>query len=1332
MTYVEAYSELRALPEDQHLFCPRLGDDGAVYYDEDVAAYPPETDAAILHDRKLRIQEAVERKWAALKAMEILAFDGDEAAPHKGWLLARLTQLMQSCDVCVRVFHQSRAEWRTRLFDTYDDENIGNFLNVVDEHCLVRIQAGLDEAKSILSSADTKLRGVRILPGQCTYAFFEALSCDAFVRNEDRLTQHFDAPFDLVQTKKRLKVQTYLPAMTRFLFSKKESRQRWAALSWSTFKRNLLSSEFEWAVRDYMVSAMIKIQMNNLDIKLVPLFWSGARLIISKMDRELITEYIRALDGNFYRLMLDHLSLKSEAFLDILATMEELLEKAPIDFWEGMNAVTPSIATVVEQIFNSPVLQQILLAARDNDEQNMANVQAAFSWISLFTASIKPANLGPATRPFAQAFLGRFQDERYPPVSRTMCYRQGLKVLEFTFKKLYEGKTIEKFVGQPTVNGMMDMFSTYVQLLVSRLKAFGDSDADIEDADLTLVVIQNAFLLEAQSLIIERQLISAKKPSPTETPSSAPIWNTILKAIDHKSLNLASHLLVAGRALIGLEPLSMKFGVEKVPAEVRHFNDRFKLLSQSITNVVDRLSEFSPSQLSALFEKPVAASAMVSLLFSSTEDTRSSAVELLKVISLEEERRNALQHIIKNYFKNVVMGISDSIRQVMRKKAFAPTPSMIRTCRDVIDVLCNSQDGVLRTMDLNTGEAAATMNLWRNLWDSLTMIFATTEAWSNLGFYDKQMMMDFCRDTMQFADEVFNQCSIFAMALKKQAQSDEDESKAKTELLQELLELPSNAMEGLAKWLRLRDEFLSSKSVTLISKLLVRLHDVSIEISTDTLSYMERILTGDIRAKLSTTQQAELQQALETHLGHSIIKEEEPVAPKQTSINKWMSTGAAASPSDAKARLMSSLTSGSSAFKEKREAMRAQETKLAKHKALEAQKNASQNEFMRKRQLELQRREKEKAAAIARARQARGLTQTNEAGSGLEGLGVLGKDTAAKGEGLMHSSDESENSDGDIDEDLFGIKKTKATAGPRTNIVNEVKIQMPFKKKRVQRSIKDMRARLAPDLSALHRAILSWDYYHDGDYPPKSNPSIYSKVLNTFRTPNDYQSTFEPLLTLEAWQGFVKAREENQNKAYEVRITSRASVDMFQEVGSTMTHEENRDIFISEGDIILLSRTKTPSAEVPTCLARVFRVKRKQQHIEVSYRVVPGNPLSSALNPSGTVFGVKLQSITPLEREYGALKGLQYYDLCDEIIRAKPSPLLTYSDKQTDTLMDNYNLNKAQAKAVKSAIDNDAFTLIQGYVVTDPDFNNTILTQSQPPWLRKDENHHRHRRCAPF
>jgi senataxin len=80
-----AYSELRELPEEQHLFCPRLGDDGATYFDEDVAGCPPETDPAELDDRKLKIRDAEERKWSTLKATEILAFDGEEAAPHKEW-----------------------------------------------------------------------------------------------------------------------------------------------------------------------------------------------------------------------------------------------------------------------------------------------------------------------------------------------------------------------------------------------------------------------------------------------------------------------------------------------------------------------------------------------------------------------------------------------------------------------------------------------------------------------------------------------------------------------------------------------------------------------------------------------------------------------------------------------------------------------------------------------------------------------------------------------------------------------------------------------------------------------------------------------------------------------------------------------------------------------------------------------------------------------------------------------------------------------------------------------------------------------------------------------
>ncbi|KAF1993343.1 tRNA-splicing endonuclease-like protein [Amniculicola lignicola CBS 123094] len=1291
---LDRVQKLQALPEDLHLFCPRQGSDSTAYYDVDIASLEPiDEDTAALEERKQKIKEAEERKWLALEALEILAFDGEEAQTFQTYVKNRLDKLMRECDVCIRVFHQSRTEWRNKLLENYDEELVPNFLQEVDKLCLQRITAGLDEAQAVLLKADPKQRSVRILPTDATYAFFEALSCDALIRNEELLRNHFDTPFQLVQSKRRLKLQTFVPAMTRFLFSRNEVRYNWASMSLSGFKRNILQSEFDWAVRDHLVAAMSRVQMSSLELPFVPLYWSGVALIVDKLGKELITLSLRSLEGEFYRLLLDHLSVDSDAFLDIVITMRLLLEKSPTDFWDAMDAITPSSATLVEQVFNSPLLKRKL---RASDEDQLAFLDEAFSWISPLTASMKPANLLPVCRALVNQFFGRLQSDPYPPAAKARCFREGLKVLDYTFKKMAEGKLSNGWVGQPTVNGMLELLSTHIQLIVLSLKRFARLGQK-NDLNLVLLMVQHAFMLEGQSLVIERQLISSKQPSPTETPPSRPIWTALIRAINVENIDLATHLLLAGRSLIGLEPLGWKKGIkeEPIPATIRHFNDRFALLSQSITEVIERLAEFDVTQLAVLLEQSALSGALVASLFSSTEDTRNATIELLKVISSQDERRSALQYILRNYYKNVLQGVSESCRMVLRKKAFAPTPSMIMTCSDIIDVMCNAQDGLLRSQNLDRNEADVTLNFWRSLWNALTMIFRTTEDWSNMGLYDKALMMDFCRDTMQFAEQLFDQCSIFATALKGAATESEEVS-SRMKHLKELLEMPALAMQSLSRWLRLRDEFLSTKSASLISKLLTRLREVSIEVDADTLTYIEHVLDGTINARLSMQQQAELLRALETHIGRSLEREKpaEPVKPRQESLSKFLSSRQSGDDVRTKdlpiSKMLAQATPSTTAFAKRLSA-------ISREKEKQVAKEQQASEFIRKRKQDEDLRKKKRAEEIARVKRERGLSEhTGEAGSGLEGLGVLGKDQAPKGEGLMHSSDESDG-DGDMDDDLFGIAANKKkAAGPKTNIVNEIKVQGPVKKRRVTRSIKDMRARLAPDLSMLHKAILGWDYFHEGDFPPNTRTDIYTAVPNTFRTPNEYQSTFEPLLTLEAWQGFVKAREENSSKPYEIRVVSRASVDAFQEVGSTMTHVENKELHISEGDVVLLSKSKKASADEPHCLARVFRVLRKQAHIEVSYRIMPGNPLTSSLIPNGTVFGSKIQSITPLEREYGALRGLMYYDLCDEIIRAKPSPILNYSDSQLDPLISTYNVNKAQAKAVKSAIDNDAFTLIQG------------------------------------
>lgn len=94
-----------------------MGDDYSVYYDEDTADTAQDDDARAAAERKRKVKEAEERKWVALDALQILAFDGDEAKAFQSWIADRLHTLMTSCDVCVRVFHQSRAEWRAKLLE---------------------------------------------------------------------------------------------------------------------------------------------------------------------------------------------------------------------------------------------------------------------------------------------------------------------------------------------------------------------------------------------------------------------------------------------------------------------------------------------------------------------------------------------------------------------------------------------------------------------------------------------------------------------------------------------------------------------------------------------------------------------------------------------------------------------------------------------------------------------------------------------------------------------------------------------------------------------------------------------------------------------------------------------------------------------------------------------------------------------------------------------------------------------------------------------------------------------------------------------------------------
>jgi len=231
---------------------------------------------------------------------------------------------------------------------------------------------------------------------------------------------------------------------------------------------------------------------------------------------------------------------------------------------------------------------------------------------------------------------------------------------------------------------------------------------------------------------------------------------------------------------------------------------------------------------------------------------------------------------------------------------------------------------------------------------------------------------------------------------------------------------------------------------------------------------------------------------------------------------------------------------------------------------------------------------------------------------------------------LGDSSSDDDSSDGDGTA-LFKLGsrakteiKDKVTEAPRKTLARKLP---------VIKRIRDNRARLAPDMSELHKQIFKWDFFHDGAFPPGLSSSHYTSVPKSFSTFGAYQKTFEPLLLLEAWQSFLKSKEEAMpSGCLEVKIAARMRSDHFVELEATIENMPDRNRWF-EADVVLLSSSKDPLVNTggPHCIVRVHTVKRKfTGNCEVSLRCDPGPAmLQNHMRNGGNLYGVKIMRYAP-------------------------------------------------------------------------------------------------------
>lgn len=229
---------------------------------------------------------------------------------------------------------------------------------------------------------------------------------------------------------------------------------------------------------------------------------------------------------------------------------------------------------------------------------------------------------------------------------------------------------------------------------------------------------------------------------------------------------------------------------------------------------------------------------------------------------------------------------------------------------------------------------------------------------------------------------------------------------------------------------------------------------------------------------------------------------------------------------------------------------------------------------------------------------------------------------------VLDSSSEDEDSSEDEGNSLFKLGSRNKVDAKDAKVVETTR-KAPIRKLPTTKRVKDNRARVPPDLTQLYKQIFKWDFFHNDAFPPGLSVNNYTAVSKAFKNYGQYLKTFEPLLLLEAWQAFLKSKDEiSQSGIYEVKISSRMRTDHFVELETTLADMNDRNRWY-ECDVVLLSPSKNPLKDTgePHCIARVFTVNRKFNtgSTVVSLRCDPGpNMLQNHMRDGGTLYGVKI------------------------------------------------------------------------------------------------------------
>ena len=651
------------------------------------------------------------------------------------------------------------------------------------------------------------------------------------------------------------------------------------------------------------------------------------------------------------------------------------------------------------------------------------------------------------------------------------------------------------------------------------------------------------------------------------------MWKKVYPAIqtnDHDGIAIVIAIVAqtAHVDMLHAKPFAPAFGASNMENTLNEVNRSLATIREGFNGAMTRYADVNTAS-SALdvLRRPGVAQDLMKLMLSPVEEIQLAAQNLVELAFDVDARHDCFRALLENLSDAGIEGIFDFLSTFIDYASRLPeacslSKSLVRCFSDIIDVLCTSPNGLLHSQLFlrpadDKGLAAQLPKLWNLMARSLSVIFRRTPLWST--YFDNEDMIVWMRDALIFGRDMLATWKVVETAANSRSMAAASVPTKLSRIGRRMMGDLQDVLQDLARWLRLTDEELLHQSFSLLKSLLECFREVGVTPSEEGLKKLRRHIDNSrkndpkTRIRLDRSKLLTLEAALDEFDEVVVVSESAPSlkdSAKAKARPLQASTGKATQASESKSLSKPVTDLPISKLSKSRFFTDEDQQKLDAAVSLPS--------FRRP----------DKLPADAKSG-ASTWTQPTYAGPKNEGLAKYTPSESA-------SSSESDSEEEGANEGLAVLAKLQQS--PKIKKITQRRqvktLDIPTHNNPIQERLKrknearNVAFRLNPDISNLHKALLSWDYEHTGSEPPGDKPRLI-QIPDKFTNFEEYKTVFEPLLLMECWAQILQAKEEFQ-EAFECQINSRQFLDSWLDLDVSFLGSMRKDWYLAETDVILL------------------------------------------------------------------------------------------------------------------------------------------------------------------